>query len=116
MNLASCRSCRIRFENFGKGEMGIVGLYAALWDDRISRVIVRSPPATHQQGPALLNVLRITDIPEAGAALAPRQLVFIGESVPHAFRSTRSVYDLYEQPTAISPVGSMPETLEVWRY
>ena len=101
---------------YGKGEMGIVGLYAALFDDRISQVIVRDPPATHRRGPALLNVLRFTDTPEAAAALAPRELVFINDQVPHAFQWTRSVYDLYEQPTAISFAGSVPEALEVWRY
>jgi hypothetical protein len=101
---------------YGKGEMGIVGLYAALFDDRISRVIVRDPPATHRRGPALLNVLRITDIPEAAAALAPRELVFIDNQVPHAFQWTRSIYDLHEHPSAISTAGSVPEALEVWRY
>jgi dienelactone hydrolase len=101
---------------YGKGEMGIVGLYAALFDDRISKVIVRDPPATHRLGPALLNVLRITDTPEAAAALAPRELVFIDDQVPHEFQWTRSVYDLHKQPTAISSVGSVPEVLEVWRY
>jgi cephalosporin-C deacetylase-like acetyl esterase len=101
---------------YGKGEMGIVGLYAALFDDRISQVIVRDPPATHRRGPALLNVLRITDTPEAAAALAPRALVFIDDQVPRAFQWTRSVYDLHEQPTAISSAGSVPEALEVWRY
>jgi hypothetical protein len=101
---------------YGKGEMGIVGLYAALFDDRISRVIVRDPPSTHRQGPALLNVLRITDIPEAAAALAPRELVFIDDQVPLAFQWTRSVYNLHEQPAAISSAGSVPEALEVWRY
>jgi hypothetical protein len=101
---------------YGKGEMGIVGLYAALFDDRISQVIVRNPPATHRRGPALLNVLRITDTPEAAAALAPRKLVFIDDQIPHAFQWTQSVYDLHEQPTAISSAGSVPEALEVWRY
>ena len=101
---------------YGKGEMGIVGLYAALFDDRISRVIVRDPPTTHRRGPALLNVLRITDTPEVAAALAPRELVFIDNQVPPAFQWTRSVYDLHEQPTAISSAGSVPEVLQVWRY
>jgi cephalosporin-C deacetylase-like acetyl esterase len=101
---------------YGKGEMGIVGLYAALFDDRISQVIVRNPPATHRRGPALLNVLRFTDTPEAAAALAPRELVFIDDQVPHAFQWTQSIYDLHEQPAAISSAGSVPEALEVWRY
>jgi dienelactone hydrolase len=101
---------------YGKGEMGIVGLYAALFDGRISQVILRDSPETHRRGPALLNVLRITDTPEAAAALAPRKLVFIDDHVPHAFQWTRSIYDLHKHPTAISSAGSVPEALEVWRY
>lgn len=101
---------------FGKGEMGIVGLYAALLDERIGQVIVRDPPVTHRRGPALLNVLRFTDIPEAAAALAPRRLVFIDEQVPHALQWTRSIYRLYEPPAAMVTAGSLPEALEVWRY
>lgn len=101
---------------YGKGEMGILGLYAALYDNRISQVIVRDPPATHRLGPALLNVLRITDAPEAAAALAPRKLVFIDDQVPNAFQWTRSIYDLHAQPDAINSAGSVPEALEVWRY
>ena len=48
--------------------MGILGLYAGLFDERISRIVLQSPPESHRQGPALLNVLRVTDIPEAVAA------------------------------------------------
>jgi hypothetical protein len=52
---------------YGKGEMGILGLYAGLFDDRIQQVILKDAPESHLQGPALLNVLRITDIAEVAA-------------------------------------------------
>src|SRR5262249_35148609 len=42
---------------YGKGEMGVVGLYAALFDARVRQVILKDPPESHRQGPALLNVL-----------------------------------------------------------
>src|SRR5262249_24192702 len=48
---------------YGKGEMGIVCLYAGLFDDRIQQVILNDAPGSHWQGPALLNILRVTDIP-----------------------------------------------------
>ena len=41
---------------YGKGEMGIVALYAAFLDERIQQVILNDPPGSHWQGPALLNV------------------------------------------------------------
>ena len=56
---------------YGKGEMGILALYAALFDDRVKEVILNDPPGSHWQGPALLNVLRVTDIPEVAGAFAP---------------------------------------------
>jgi hypothetical protein len=60
---------------YGKGEMGILALYAALFDERVKQVILNEPPASHWQGPALLNVLRLTDVPEVAGAFAPRLLI-----------------------------------------
>ena len=60
---------------YGKGEMGIVCLYAGLFDERIKLVVLSDPPGSHWQAPALLNVLRVTDIPEIAGAFAPRPIV-----------------------------------------
>ena len=38
---------------YGKGEMGILALYAGLFDARIQRVVLNDPPASHRRGPAL---------------------------------------------------------------
>jgi len=51
------------------------------------------PPATHVQGPILLNVLRYTDPPEAAALLAPRPLKFYMR-LPKASEYARHVYQL----------------------
>jgi len=77
----------------GKGEAGILGAYAALLDSRITRVILFSPPLTHENGPIFLNVLRYTDIPEVLAMLAPRELVFLTREIEN-FSYTRAVYEL----------------------
>src|SRR5207249_1836728 len=61
---------------YGKEGMGILGLYAALFDEHVKQVTLANPPASHWQGPALLNILRVSDIPEVAAAFAPRRLVF----------------------------------------
>ena len=37
---------------------------------RITRVILEDPPSSHWQGPALLNILEVTDLPEAAALVA----------------------------------------------
>jgi hypothetical protein len=100
---------------FGKGEMGIIGLYAGLFDDRIEQVILKDPPDSHRQGPALLNVLRVTDIAEVAGAFAPRRLVFLAK-IPHAFEYARGIYRLHERPNNLTSAGSLPEALEVWKY
>jgi dienelactone hydrolase len=58
----------------GRGRAGVMGAYAALLEPRITEVLVVNPPATHREGPVFLNVLRVLDVPEAFALLAPRPL------------------------------------------
>lgn len=85
---------------YGKGEMGILAMYAALYEPRLQHIILNGPPASHWQGPALLNVLRITDIPEVGRALKSRRISCVTKPAP---------------PFA-KPADSLPEALEVWKY
>ncbi len=54
---------------YEKGTMGVLSPYAGLFDRRVQRVILRDPPVSHQNGAALLNVLRVTDIPKSPAPL-----------------------------------------------
>jgi cephalosporin-C deacetylase-like acetyl esterase len=68
----------------GRGEDGVNGMYAALLDGGVERVVLHSPPASHAQGPHYLGVLRYTDIPET-AALVAEKLRVHGE-VPAAMR------------------------------
>jgi cephalosporin-C deacetylase-like acetyl esterase len=100
---------------YGKGETGILCVYAGLLDERIAQVILRDPPTSHRQGPALLNVLRVTDIPEVAGAFAPRRLVFLRER-PAGLDLTAAIYQLLGQPERLSQAGSLPEALEVWKY
>lgn len=98
---------------YGKAEMGILALYAGILDERIDRVILNSPPTSHWQGPALLNVLRISDIPEVAGVLAPRQLVVLRD-MPAEFARTREIYTLHEARAQLSTAPSLPEALRVW--
>jgi hypothetical protein len=81
----------------GIGVSGILGLYAALDDEHIAQVMLIDPPASHRDGPVLLNALRYTDLPEIAALLAPRRLTFYGR-VPEEYQKTREVFSLYNQP------------------
>jgi hypothetical protein len=96
---------------YGQGEMGIVCLYAGLFDDRIRQVILHDAPGSHWQGPALLNVLRITDIPEVAAAFAPRRLVSLTRW-PEEFKYTSDVYRLHGASDRVVSAGSLPDALQ----
>jgi hypothetical protein len=100
---------------YGKGDMGVLALYAGLFDERIRQVILSDSPGSHWNGPALLNVLRITDIPEVAGAFAPRRLVSLTD-FPHSFEYARRIYRLQSQSAKLIRGGSLPEALEVWKY
>jgi hypothetical protein len=99
---------------YGKGDMGILALYAALFDERIKQIVLNDPPASHWQRPALLNVLRLTDIPEVAGAFAPRRLVSLTR-LPQTFDFTRHVYELQRVSSQFIQSGSLPEALEIWK-
>ena len=102
-----------RISIYGRGAAGIVALYAALFVPIVSQVILNDPPVSHHDGPALLTILRTTDIPEVAASLAPRQLSMLSYC-PGAFDFTRQVYRLCHaeenfQIRCSLPAALMPE-------
>jgi hypothetical protein len=99
---------------YARRQMGGLALHAAALDNRITRVILDDPPASHWQGPALLNVLRMTDLPEVAAMIAPREIVSL-TSLPGAFDYTRGIYKLHNKPGGIREANSLAEALRVWQ-
>jgi len=90
----------VRWRVAGRGRAGILAVYAALYQPAIEAVVAVAPPASHrpraageEYGPALLNVLRVMDIPEALGCLAPRRLRLIGVN-DSAFDRTAAIYRL----------------------
>jgi cephalosporin-C deacetylase-like acetyl esterase len=73
----------------GKAQDGINGLYAALLDGKVERIILGSPPASHRQGPHYLGILRYTDIPEVAALMGSKVKVY-GEA-PEVLRRKTAV-------------------------
>lgn len=65
------RALRIEAE----GQMAGVALYASLFEPHITGLDLTNLPASHQEGPALQNVLRILDLPAAVAMAAERHPV-----------------------------------------
>jgi hypothetical protein len=58
----------------GKGDMAGVALYAGLFEPDVVRFDLWHPPESHRQGPTLLNVRRVLDMPQAVALAFPRQV------------------------------------------
>jgi hypothetical protein len=99
---------------YGRGQMGPLGLYAAALDDRITRVILDDPPGSHWQGPPLLNILRITDLPEAAALIAPREIVSL-TPLPSQYNYTASIYALYGIRNPFRYAGALGSAMQVWK-
>jgi hypothetical protein len=99
---------------YGRGHMGPLGFYAAALDDRISRVILDDAPDSHWQGPAMLNILRVTDLPEVAGLLAPRELVSL-RPLARGYDYTASIYGLYGKRDAIRQAGGLYEAMEMWK-
>jgi hypothetical protein len=98
---------------YGRRAMGGLALHAAALDTRITRVILDDPPSSHWQAPALLNVLRITDLAEVAGLVAPREIVSL-TPLPETYRYTRSIYGLYGKTASIRQAASLGEALRVW--
>jgi cephalosporin-C deacetylase-like acetyl esterase len=75
----------------GKGQAGVLAAYAAILESCVNEVIAIEPPASHMDGPILLNVLRVLDVPDAFGLLAPRPLTLVGAR-DRGIERTRRVY------------------------
>lgn len=78
----------------GRGKAGVLAAYAALLEPSIDEVVLVDPPGSHMDAnsPALLNVLRVLDVPEAIGLIAPRRVIIRGG--PDALRErVRAIFD-----------------------
>ena len=90
---ASERVAKLPVHLAGSGAAGVLAAYAAALDEQVTGVTLVTPPASHMDttAPALLNVLRVCDIPDALGLVAPRPLTIITPS-PDAFTRTTAAY------------------------
>ena len=61
----------------GKGQAGVLGAYAALFEVCIAETILVDPPSTHRDGPHFLGVMKVLDVPDAIGLLAPRHVTLV---------------------------------------
>ena len=75
--------------------MSVVALYASLFEPNISEVVLQHPPMTHQNGPQLLNVLKVMDIPQAAAI--QKGVVEYSSIAPGSFDFTKLTHELIQE-------------------
>src|SRR5439155_3501991 len=61
----------------GHRQMAALSVYAAIFEPNIKRIDLHEMPTSHRDGPALFNVLRVFDLPQAVALAAERSQVVI---------------------------------------
>lgn len=77
---------------YGRGPVGILAAYAALFEPSIKEVVIIDPPKSHMEGPHFLGVLRVLDIPEALGLLAPNVKLTLINARDPAFDRTEAIY------------------------
>jgi dienelactone hydrolase len=70
----------------GRDDMAAVSLWAAVFEPSITSIELIDPPATVREGPALLNLERILDMPQAVALVFPRPVTLKGKVKPEDWR------------------------------
>jgi len=102
--------CGERMTVVGSGKLGVLGMYAAMMDGRIRRVVLHKPTVSHDDAPILPNVLRYTDIPMTATYLPPTELIILGE-LPGAFEQAKRRFAEQGMADRFRVVASLQE---VW--
>ncbi len=76
--LRQCRGLPILLE--AEGNAAVNGLYAALFEPGLDRLILKNLPRSHRQGPDYLNILRFLDIPQTVAMVSERTVIELAQS------------------------------------
>lgn len=77
----------------GEKEAAVLGMYAAVLEQAIGGLLLNNVPATHMSAdaPALLNALRVCDIPDALGMIAPRPVTLLASNAAWT-KKTASIY------------------------
>ena len=74
-----------------RGDLAADALYAALFEPRVNGLDLWKLPASHREGPDLLNVLRLMDMPQAVALAAETSRIVLHDAEPRAWEFPVSV-------------------------
>lgn len=89
-SLPAWQNARLQVE--AEGVLAGISLYAAIYEPGISSLQLKDLPATHREGPILLNVRKVLDLPQALAmALEDERTITIYGDKQEAWRWPRAV-------------------------
>jgi hypothetical protein len=88
----------------GRGPLGGVALYAALFEPEIAELVLEELPADHRHGPIFLNVSRYLEMPEAVAMVCQRSRVRLLKASKAPWAYPQAV---------VEKLGWNPEQLEI---
>lgn len=74
-------------------QMAALSVYAAIFEPNIKRIDLHELPTSHRDGPALFNVLRVFDLPQAVTLAAERSQVVIYSPEKTAWQFPQAVAD-----------------------
>lgn len=100
----SCRDVRV----CGFGTRGVVALYAAAIDDRITRLVLPALGPSYEardRRPKIVRVLRHGDLPDALCLFAPRSCV-VGGVAEESIATARARYEVFGRRDALTPQPS----------
>lgn len=88
-----------------------IALYAGIFEPKVERMDLHRLPASHRDGPILLNVLRVYDMPQALALTLPRKAVLYDVN-PDDWKWSDAVAKLYDAAKPPIQFRQMPKRNE----
>lgn len=77
----------------GHRQMAALSVYAAIFEPNVKRIDLQEMPTSHRDGPALFNVQRVFDLPQAVALAAERSQVVIYSPEKSSWQFPQAVAD-----------------------
>jgi hypothetical protein len=70
----------------------VIAAAASWFGMPVAEIVFHDPPVSFHEGPFFLNILRVTELPEALGLLAPTPIRLISGR-PESFESTRAIFE-----------------------
>jgi hypothetical protein len=90
--LRSSEESRREWTLLGSRQAGVIAAAASWFGMPVAEIVFHDPPVSFHEGPFFLNILQVTELPEALGLLAPTPIRLISGR-PESFESTRAIFE-----------------------